>query len=54
VTIGTKDFTRSYLGQLYKARSSQGYTVNLKKNIGTEIIDTASPATRSTPNGVHG
>jgi osmoprotectant transport system substrate-binding protein len=42
VTLGTKDFTEEFvLGELYKqALEAQGYTVNLKKNIGsTEIID---------------
>src|ERR671924_303551 len=44
VTLGTKDFTEEFvLGELYKqALEAKGYTVNLKKNIGsTEIIDTA-------------
>jgi osmoprotectant transport system substrate-binding protein len=42
VTLGTKDFTEEFvLGELYKqALEAKGYTVNLKKNIGsTEIID---------------
>jgi osmoprotectant transport system substrate-binding protein len=42
VTLGTKDFTEEFvLGELYKqALEANGYTVNLKKNIGsTEIID---------------
>ena len=44
VTIGTKDFTEEFvLGNLYaQALEAQGYTVNLKENIGaTEIIDKA-------------
>src|ERR671931_2710691 len=44
VTIGTKDFPEEFvLGELYKqALEAKGYTVNLKKNIGsTEIIDKA-------------
>jgi osmoprotectant transport system substrate-binding protein len=44
VTLGTKDFTEEFvLGELYKqALQAQGYTVKLKKNIGsTEIIDKA-------------
>jgi osmoprotectant transport system substrate-binding protein len=44
VTIGTKDFTEEFvLGELYaQALRAKGYTVNLKKNIGsTEIIDKA-------------
>jgi osmoprotectant transport system substrate-binding protein len=44
VTLGTKDFTEEFvLGELYKqALEANGYTVNLKKNIGsTEIIDKA-------------
>jgi osmoprotectant transport system substrate-binding protein len=44
VTLGTKDFTEEFvLGELYKqALEAKGYTVNLKKNIGsTEIIDKA-------------
>jgi osmoprotectant transport system substrate-binding protein len=44
VTLGTKDFPEEFiLGELYtQALEAQGYTVNLKKNIGsTEIIDTA-------------
>ncbi|MDQ4024999.1 MAG: hypothetical protein M3217_05855 [Actinomycetota bacterium] len=44
VTIGTKDFTEEFvLGELYaQALEAKGYTVNLKKNIGsTEIIDKA-------------
>ncbi len=44
ITIGTKDFTEEFvLGELYaQALRAQGYTVNLKKNIGaTEIIDKA-------------
>src|SRR5215216_4563623 len=42
VTLGTKDFPEEFiLGELYKqALEAQGYTVKLKKNIGsTEIID---------------
>lgn len=42
VTIGTKDFTEEFiLGELYtQALEAQGYTVELKSNIGsTEIID---------------
>jgi osmoprotectant transport system substrate-binding protein len=42
VTLGTKDFPEEFvLGELYKqALEAKGYTVNLKKNIGsTEIID---------------
>jgi osmoprotectant transport system substrate-binding protein len=42
VTLGTKDFTEEFvLGELYKqALEAKGYTVELKKNIGsTEIID---------------
>jgi osmoprotectant transport system substrate-binding protein len=42
VTLGTKDFTEEFvLGELYsQALEAKGYTVNLKKNIGsTEIID---------------
>ena len=42
VTLGTKDFTEEFiLGELYKqALEAKGYTVRLKKNIGsTEIID---------------
>jgi osmoprotectant transport system substrate-binding protein len=42
VTLGTKDFTEEFvLGELYKqALEAKGYTVDLKKNIGsTEIID---------------
>jgi osmoprotectant transport system substrate-binding protein len=42
VTLGTKDFPEEFiLGELYKqALEANGYTVNLKKNIGsTEIID---------------
>jgi len=42
VTLGTKDFTEEFvLGELYKqALEAKGYTVKLKKNIGsTEIID---------------
>jgi osmoprotectant transport system substrate-binding protein len=42
VTIGTKDFPEQFiLGELYaQALEAQGYTVNLKKNIGpTEIVD---------------
>jgi osmoprotectant transport system substrate-binding protein len=36
VTIGTKDFPEQFiLGELYaQALEAQGYTVNLKKNIG--------------------
>jgi osmoprotectant transport system substrate-binding protein len=44
VTLGTKDFPEEFvLGELYKqALEANGYTVNLKKNIGsTEIIDKA-------------
>jgi len=44
VTLGTKDFTEEFvLGELYKqALEAKGFTVNLKKNIGsTEIIDKA-------------
>jgi osmoprotectant transport system substrate-binding protein len=44
VTIGTKDFTEEFiLGELYtQALEAQGYTVDLKSNIGsTEIIDQA-------------
>lgn len=44
VTIGTKDFTEEFiLGELYaQALEAKGYTVELKKNIGsTEIIDKA-------------
>ena len=44
VTLGTKDFPEEFiLGELYKqALEAQGYTVNLKKNIGpTEVIDHA-------------
>jgi osmoprotectant transport system substrate-binding protein len=44
VTLGTKDFTEEFvLGELYsQALEAKGYTVNLKKNIGsTEIIDKA-------------
>jgi osmoprotectant transport system substrate-binding protein len=44
VTLGTKDFPEEFiLGELYKqALEAQGFTVNLKKNIGsTEIIDKA-------------
>ena len=44
VTLGTKDFTEEFvLGELYKqALEAKGYTVKLKKNIGsTEIIDKA-------------
>ena len=42
VALGTKDFPEEFiLGELYKqALEAKGYTVNLKKNIGsTEIID---------------
>jgi osmoprotectant transport system substrate-binding protein len=42
VTLGTKDFPEEFvLGELYKqALEAKGYTVKLKKNIGsTEIID---------------
>src|ERR687895_65644 len=44
VTLGTKDFPEEFvLGELYKqALEAKGYTVNLKKNIG-------STATRSPP-----
>jgi osmoprotectant transport system substrate-binding protein len=44
LVLGTKDFPEEYiLGELYtQALKAQGYTVTLKKNIGsTEIIDTA-------------
>src|SRR3954471_3796283 len=44
ITIGTKDFTEEFvLGELYaQALRAKGYTVNLKRNIGsTEIIDKA-------------
>jgi osmoprotectant transport system substrate-binding protein len=44
VTIGTKNFTEEFvLGELYaQALRAKGYTVNLKRNIGsTEIIDKA-------------
>jgi osmoprotectant transport system substrate-binding protein len=44
VTLGTKDFPEEFiLGELYtQALEAKGYTVELKKNIGsTEIIDTA-------------
>lgn len=44
VTIGTKDFTEEFiLGELYtQALEAQGYTVELKSNVGsTEIIDLA-------------
>jgi osmoprotectant transport system substrate-binding protein len=44
VTLGTKDFPEEFiLGELYKqALEAKGYTVTLKKNIGsTEIIDKA-------------
>jgi osmoprotectant transport system substrate-binding protein len=44
LTLGTKDFTEEFvLGELYKqALEAKGYTVTLKKNIGsTEIIDKA-------------
>jgi osmoprotectant transport system substrate-binding protein len=44
VTLGTKDFPEEFiLGELYtQALEAKGYTVNLKKNIGsTEIIDKA-------------
>ena len=44
VVIGTKNFTEQFiLGELYKqALEAKGYTVELKKNIGsTEIIDKA-------------
>jgi osmoprotectant transport system substrate-binding protein len=44
VKLGTKDFTEEFvLGELYKqALEAKGYTVSLKKNIGsTEIIDKA-------------
>jgi osmoprotectant transport system substrate-binding protein len=44
VTLGTKDFPEEFiLGELYKqALEAQGFTVNLKKNIGsTEVIDKA-------------
>jgi osmoprotectant transport system substrate-binding protein len=49
ITIGTKDFTEEFvLGELYaQALRAQGYTVNLKKNIGsTEIIDKALTSNR--------
>jgi osmoprotectant transport system substrate-binding protein len=44
VTIGTKNFTEEFvLGELYaQALRAKGYTVNLKRNIGsTEIVDKA-------------
>jgi osmoprotectant transport system substrate-binding protein len=44
VTLGTKDFPEEFiLGELYaQALEAKGYTVELKKNIGsTEIIDSA-------------
>ena len=44
ITLGTKNFTEQFiLGELYKqALEANGYTVELKKNIGsTEIIDKA-------------
>jgi osmoprotectant transport system substrate-binding protein len=44
LTLGTKDFTEAFImGELYKqALAPRGYTVNLRKNIGsTEIIDKA-------------
>lgn len=44
VVLGTKDFPEEFiLGELYtQALEAKGYTVELKKNIGsTEIIDTA-------------
>jgi osmoprotectant transport system substrate-binding protein len=44
VTLGTKDFPEEFiLGELYaQTLEARGYTVELKKNIGsTEIIDTA-------------
>jgi osmoprotectant transport system substrate-binding protein len=44
VTLGTKDFPEQFiLGELYaQALEAQGYTVNLKKNIGpTEVVDGA-------------
>ncbi len=44
ITIGTKDFTEQFiLGELYaQALRDKGYTVNLKKNIGSsELIDRA-------------
>lgn len=44
VTLGTKDFPEEFiLGELYtQALEAKGFTVNLKKNIGsTEIIDSA-------------
>jgi osmoprotectant transport system substrate-binding protein len=44
LVLGTKDFTEEFvLGELYKqALEAKGYTVKLKKNIGsTEIIDKA-------------
>ena len=49
ITIGTKDFTEEYvLGELYaQALRAKGYTVNLKRNIGsTEIIDKALTSQR--------
>jgi osmoprotectant transport system substrate-binding protein len=49
VTIGTKDFTEEYvLGELYaQALRAKGYTVNLKRSIGsTEIIDKALTSNR--------
>ena len=47
VTIGTKDFTEEFiLGELYAgALRAEGYTVNVKRNIGpTEIVDKALTA----------
>ncbi len=44
VTIGTKDFPEQFiLGELYaQALEAEGYTVNLRKNIGpTEVVDDA-------------
>jgi osmoprotectant transport system substrate-binding protein len=44
VVLGTKDFPEQFiLGELYaQALEAQGYTVNLKKNIGpTEVVDEA-------------
>ena len=49
ITIGTKDFTEEYvLGELYaQALRAKGYTVNLKRSIGsTEIIDKALTSNR--------
>jgi osmoprotectant transport system substrate-binding protein len=47
ITIGTKDFTEEFiLGELYaRALRAEGYTVNVKRNIGpTEIVDKALTA----------